>query len=124
MKRKRLDERSHLETPSTSREAFDPIFDNDLLYSTFVWKLKLELWIALPEKTLTNFLLPKMEELNFVGMWFQQDGATCHTARDSMAILRENSRRTIHLKKWTGMLATKIMRFDAFRLFYVGLRQV
>ncbi|KAG7300855.1 hypothetical protein JYU34_015196 [Plutella xylostella] len=31
-----------------------------------------------------------MEELNFVDMWFQQDGATCHTARDSMAILREN----------------------------------
>lgn len=39
---------------------------------------------------LTNFLLPKMEELNLVDMWFQQDGATCHTARDSMAILREN----------------------------------
>lgn len=35
-----------------------------------------------------DFFLPKMEELDMPDMWFQQDGATCHTARESMAKLR------------------------------------
>ena len=35
-----------------------------------------------------NFFLPKMEELDMPDMWFQQDGATCHTARETMAQLR------------------------------------
>lgn len=36
---------------------------------------------------ISNFLLPKIHELNLVDMWFQQDGATCHTARETMDIL-------------------------------------
>lgn len=35
-----------------------------------------------------DFFMPKMEELDMPDMWFQQDGATCHTARESMAKLR------------------------------------
>ena len=35
-----------------------------------------------------DFFLPKMEELDMPDMWFQQDGATCHTARETMAQLR------------------------------------
>ena len=34
------------------------------------------------------FFLPKMEELDIPDMWFQQDGATCHTTRETMAQLR------------------------------------
>jgi hypothetical protein len=34
-----------------------------------------------------NFLRPALE--NRPGMWFQQDGATAHTARDTMALLRQ-----------------------------------
>jgi len=39
---------------------------------------------------ITNYLLPEIIEvrnLNYV--LFQQDGATCHTARETMALLRE-----------------------------------
>ena len=37
---------------------------------------------------ISDFFLPEMEELGLVDMWFQQDGATCHTSRESMDILR------------------------------------
>ena len=34
------------------------------------------------------FLVPKIQELVFHDIWFQQDGATCHTARLTMDLLR------------------------------------
>ena len=34
-----------------------------------------------------NFFLPKMQELDLHDMWFQQDGATCQTARITMYLL-------------------------------------
>lgn len=44
--------------------------------------------------TVTSFLRPYSKELQLEGtdlqqMWFQQDGATCHTAREPIAQLRE-----------------------------------
>jgi len=36
-----------------------------------------------------EFFAPALEELNAGLVWFQQDGATAHTARKSMAVLRE-----------------------------------
>jgi len=36
-----------------------------------------------------EFFAPAVEELNAGLVWFQQDGATAHTARKSMALLRE-----------------------------------
>ena len=36
----------------------------------------------------SNFFLPGMQELDLHDMWFQQDGATCHTARLTMDLLR------------------------------------
>ena len=35
------------------------------------------------------FFLPAVEEYNLESMWFQQDGATCHTTRANMALLQE-----------------------------------
>lgn len=37
-----------------------------------------------------EFFLPKLDELGVRNVWFQQDGATAHTARASMALLREH----------------------------------
>ena len=37
----------------------------------------------------TNFLWPELEHMDVEDMWFQQDGATCHTANETMALLRE-----------------------------------
>ena len=35
-----------------------------------------------------EYLLPQLENLNMQNLWFQQDGATPHTSRETMAILR------------------------------------
>lgn len=37
---------------------------------------------------LTSYFLPAIEDMDTDNMWFQQDGATCHTTRDNMAIIR------------------------------------
>jgi hypothetical protein len=40
----------------------------------------------------TTFLAPAVERMTMnqeQSLWFQQDGATCHTARESMACLRQ-----------------------------------
>ncbi|CAK9799157.1 hypothetical protein ANTPLA_LOCUS1913 [Anthophora plagiata] len=38
---------------------------------------------------LKNFLQPELNRLGLENMWFQQDGATSHTARDTIEILKE-----------------------------------
>ncbi|CAD7011266.1 unnamed protein product [Ceratitis capitata] len=37
---------------------------------------------------ISNFFLHKMQDLDLHDMWFQQDGATCHTASVTMDLLR------------------------------------
>ena len=39
---------------------------------------------------LSSFLFPKLDEITLDDVWFQQDGATAHTARDTMQLLREH----------------------------------
>lgn len=39
---------------------------------------------------LEQFLFPRLDELDLGDFWFQQDGATAHTSRASMAVLREH----------------------------------
>jgi hypothetical protein len=36
-----------------------------------------------------EFLWPQLDGMDMEGMWFQQDGATCHTAGETMELLRE-----------------------------------
>ena len=38
---------------------------------------------------ITEFLWPQLDGMDMEGMWFQQDGATCHTACETMELLRE-----------------------------------
>lgn len=37
---------------------------------------------------LTNFLWPQIDAINVDDLWFQQDGATCHTSRLTIDLLR------------------------------------
>lgn len=39
---------------------------------------------------LEEFFVPRLDEMDLRDVWFQQDGATAHTARSSMALLREH----------------------------------
>lgn len=38
---------------------------------------------------LREFLIPSLDELGLEHIWFQQDGATAHTARDTMDLVRD-----------------------------------
>ena len=38
---------------------------------------------------ITDLFLTAIEEYDLKNMWFQQDGATCHTTRANMALLQE-----------------------------------
>ena len=38
---------------------------------------------------ITEFLWPRLDGMDLEGMWFQQDGATCRTARETIELLRE-----------------------------------
>jgi len=38
---------------------------------------------------ISNFLWPKMNDMDTDNMWFQQDGATCHIPHATMNILHE-----------------------------------
>ncbi|GFW14805.1 DUF4817 domain-containing protein [Trichonephila clavipes] len=38
---------------------------------------------------ITNFLIPELNNHNVQELWFQQDGATCHTARATIDLLKD-----------------------------------
>jgi len=38
---------------------------------------------------ISNFLWPILDDMDTEGMWFQQDGATCHTSGATIALIRE-----------------------------------
>lgn len=37
---------------------------------------------------ITQFFLPKLNGIDVANMWFQQDGATCHTANETIQFMR------------------------------------
>lgn len=41
-------------------------------------------------KMIEEFFLPRLEQMNVRDVWFQQDGATAHTARGPMDLLRQH----------------------------------
>lgn len=41
-------------------------------------------------RMIRNFLWPRLQEIDLANIFFQQDGATCHTARETLDLLAEN----------------------------------
>ncbi|GFW63683.1 hypothetical protein TNCV_4329711 [Trichonephila clavipes] len=50
---------------------------------------------------ITNFFIPELNNPDVQELWFQQDGATCHTARTTIDLLKDTF--------WTCELASKIL---------------
>ncbi len=48
---------------------------------------------------ITNFLCTELEDMDVYGMWFQQEGATCHLANETMAILRDKCNARVILRR-------------------------
>lgn len=44
---------------------------------------------------INEFLLPKIQDIGVADMWFQQDGATCHTAHSTIDLLKETFEENI-----------------------------
>ena len=45
--------------------------------------------------TIIQFFLPKLDDTDMTNMWFQQDGATCHTANETIQLLHETFRTLV-----------------------------
>ncbi|EFN78794.1 hypothetical protein EAI_16705, partial [Harpegnathos saltator] len=39
---------------------------------------------------INQFFVSKLQDIDVDDMWFQQDGATCHTARETIQLLHES----------------------------------
>ena len=47
---------------------------------------------------INEFLLPKIQDTGVANLWFQQDGATCQKAGETIDLLKENFHEQIILK--------------------------
>ncbi|GFU97693.1 uncharacterized protein TNCV_4455791 [Trichonephila clavipes] len=55
---------------------------------------------------ITNFFIPELNNHDVQELWFQQDGATCHTARATIDLLKDTFG---NFTFWTCELASKIL---------------
>ncbi|GFX13180.1 uncharacterized protein TNCV_2989441 [Trichonephila clavipes] len=59
---------------------------------------------------ITNVFIPELNNHDVQELWFQQDGATCHTARATIDLLKDTfDDRLINFTFWTCELASKIV---------------
>ena len=68
---------------------------------------------------LKEFLFTKVEEEDIGYIWFQQDGANCHTAEATRDVLRPVFEDRINSRK----ADVAWLRFDNVGLLYVGCRR-
>ncbi|GFX78753.1 hypothetical protein TNCV_1918861 [Trichonephila clavipes] len=47
---------------------------------------------------MTNFFIPELNNHDVQELWFQQDGATCHTARATIDLLKDTPQTFDHLE--------------------------
>ncbi|GFV31440.1 hypothetical protein TNCV_3225691 [Trichonephila clavipes] len=47
---------------------------------------------------ITNFFIPELNNHDVQELWLQQDGATCHTARDTIDLLKDTPQTLDHLE--------------------------
>ena len=70
---------------------------------------------------LNEFFFTKIEEEDIVNIWFQQDGATCHTAEATLDILRPVFEDPIISRRDDVVWPPR--RCDTVGLLFVGCRQ-
>ena len=73
---------------------------------------------------LEKFLRPRWEEFDgSEDFWFQQDGATAHTARLFAGNFERNVPKSTRLLTRRYLVARTLTRFDSLRFFPVGIPQ-
>ncbi|GFX46771.1 putative DD41D transposase [Trichonephila clavipes] len=58
---------------------------------------------------ITNFFIPELNNHDVQELWFQQDGATCHTARATIDLLKNTFGDRNNFTFWICELASKIL---------------
>ena len=72
---------------------------------------------------ITEYFWHQLDDMDLKDMWFQQVGATSHTANVTINLLEIKFGERV-IKRNGRRLAASVVRFNAVRLFPVGLRQV
>ena len=70
---------------------------------------------------LNEFLFTKIKEEDIGNIWFQKDGAKCHTAEATLDVLSPVFDDCIIKRRATS--ATSELQFDTVGLLFVGWRQ-
>ena len=73
---------------------------------------------------ITEFLWPQWDGMDMEDMWFQQDDATCHTARQTTELLREKFPGRVISRSGDQEFATEVVRFDTVRLLSLGVCEI
>ena len=69
-----------------------------------------------------EYLLPQLKNLDMQNLWLQQDGATPHTARETMAILYKSCLSwSFNFTFWWRSMATTVSWFNPSRFFPMGI---
>ncbi|KAF7278703.1 hypothetical protein GWI33_008080 [Rhynchophorus ferrugineus] len=128
---------------SKQSSCFLEIHNSQLIYETSLHPLKTTVWCGIHagniigpyflennqdvavtvtaeqyQDMIRKFLVPEIEEQGLEDMWFQQDGATVHTARSTIIELRYSTKT--NFAKWRFSMASRISGFNITRLFLMG----
>ena len=72
---------------------------------------------------MNEFLFTKTEEEDFDNIWFQQDGATCHTAEATLDVFRPIFEDRIISRRAVDVWPLRSCDLSVFGLLFVGCRQ-
>ncbi|GFX66780.1 uncharacterized protein TNCV_3048781 [Trichonephila clavipes] len=73
---------------------------------------------------ITNFFIPELNNHDVQELWFQQDGATCHTARATIDLLKDTFDDRLISRFGPVNWPPRSCDFNTARLFSVGLCKV
>ncbi|GFU03399.1 hypothetical protein TNCV_3095201 [Trichonephila clavipes] len=76
------------------------------------------------EPLITNFFIPELNNHDVQELWFLQDGATCHTARATIDLLKDTFGDRLISRLGPVNWPTRSCDFNTARLFSVGLCKV
>ncbi|GFV63298.1 uncharacterized protein TNCV_1373951 [Trichonephila clavipes] len=73
---------------------------------------------------ITNFFIPELNNHDVQELWFQQDGATCHTARATIDLLKDTFGDRLISRFGPVNWPSRSCDFTPLDLFSVGLCKV
>ncbi|GFW96088.1 hypothetical protein TNCV_958021 [Trichonephila clavipes] len=73
---------------------------------------------------ITNFFIPELNNHDVQELWFQQDGATCHTARATIDLLKDTLGDRLISRFGPVNWPPRSCLFNTARLFSVELCKV